>query len=195
MTSIKICLHSLWTAVKVVNIAQSVVPHWQLLISHHLYVRCVPDQETISQLQCQDRIHTDAWCICWSQCCKRSSSDFCMPSPSPLHRLATQHSDERFKRKQSESFLSQPEHIIWVSRHGTLSTLYLRLGVFLWKQYIIIANYKDFCKFLIMYSFTHTNIVFLLRHLPTEIVIFINVCYQMECFSGDSFSLFRSRFC
>ena len=34
------------------------------------------------------------------------------------------------------------------------------------------------CKFfLCMYSFTHTNIVFLFRHLPTEIVIFINVCY------------------
>ena len=50
-------------------------------------------------------------------------------------------------------------------------------------------------KFLFMYSFTHTNIVFLFRHLPTEIVIFINVCYQMKCFSGDSFSFFRSRFC
>ena len=44
-------------------------------------------------------------------------------------------------------------------------------------------------KFLFMYSFTHTNIVFLFRHLPTEIVIFINVCYQMKYFSGDSFSL------
>ena len=42
-------------------------------------------------------------------------------------------------------------------------------------------------KFLIMHSFTHTNIVFLLRPLPNEIVIFINVCYQMKCFSGDSF--------
>ena len=42
-----------------------------------------------------------------------------MPSPSPLHRLATQHFDERYKRKQSQSFLSQPEHTIWVSRQGT----------------------------------------------------------------------------
>ena len=48
-------------------------------------------------------------------------------------------------------------------------------------------------KFLFMYSFTHTNIVFLFRHLPTEIVIYINVCYQMKCFSGDSFSFFRMR--
>ena len=38
-----------------------------------------------------------------------------------------------------------------------------------------------------MYSFTHTNKSFLSRHLPTEIVIFINVCYQMKCFIGDSF--------
>ena len=35
-------------------------------------------------------------------------------------------------------------------------------------------------KFLFMYSFTHTNIVFLFRHLPTEIFIFINICYQMK---------------
>ena len=32
-------------------------------------------------------------------------------------------------------------------------------------------------KFLFMYSFTHTNIVFLFKHLPTEIVTFKNVCY------------------
>ena len=50
-------------------------------------------------------------------------------------------------------------------------------------------------KFLFMYSFTQMNIVFLFSHLPTEIAIFINVCYQMKCFSGDSFSFFRSRFC
>ena len=41
-------------------------------------------------------------------------------------------------------------------------------------------------KFLLIYSFTFTNIVFLFRHLPTE----TNVCYQMKCFSGDSFSFF-----
>ena len=105
-----------------------------------------------------------------------------MSSPSPLHRLATQHFDERYKCKQSESLLSQPEHTIWVSRHRTLKTQYLHLCVFLWKQYLILASYTD------------TNIVFLFRHLPTEIVIFINVCYQMKWFSGDSFSFFSSRF-
>ena len=40
-------------------------------------------------------------------------------------------------------------------------------------------------KFSLMYSFTHTNIVFLFRHLSTEIAILINVCYQMKCFSGE----------
>ena len=56
---------------------------------------------------------------------------FCMSGPSPLHRIATQRFDERYKRKQSESFLSQPEQTIWVSRHRTLRTQYLHLGVFL----------------------------------------------------------------
>ena len=45
-------------------------------------------------------------------------------------------------------------------------------------------------KFFFMFSFTHNNTVFLFRHLPTESVIFINVCYQMKCFSGDKFSFF-----
>ena len=133
-----------------------------------------------NSLQCQDKIHTDGWCICCSQFCKRSSwSGLCMSSPSRLHRLATQHFDARYNCKHSESFLSQPEHTIWVSRHRTLRTQYLHLGAFLWKQYKILASYKDFCKlqFLLMYSFTHTNIVFLFKHLHTEIVIFKNVCY------------------
>ena len=54
-----------------------------------------------------------------------------MSSLRPLHRQAAQHFDERFIRKQSESFLSQPEQTIWVSRHRTLTTQYLHLGVFL----------------------------------------------------------------
>ena len=73
-----------------------------------------------------------------------------MSSLRPLHRQAAQHFDERNKRKQSESFLSQPEHFdernkrkqsesflnqpehtIFVSRHRTLRTQYLHLGVFL----------------------------------------------------------------
>ena len=95
-------------------------------------------------MHCQDRIH-GAWCICCSQCCKQSSwSGLCMSNPSPLHRLATQHFDGCYKSKQSESILSQPEHIIGVSRHITLRIQYLDLGVFIWRQYIIIESYKDF---------------------------------------------------
>ena len=87
---------------------------------------------------------------------------------------------------------SQPKHTIWVSRHRTLRTQYLHLGVFLWKQYKILASYKDFCQLqlLFMYSFIHDNTFFLFKHLNTEIVIFKNVCYQINCFSGDSFSFF-----
>ena len=48
-------------------------------------------------------------------------------------------------------------------------------------------------KFLVMYSFTHTNIALPFRHLATEIVIFMNVCYQMKCFIADSFSFFEEQ--
>ena len=67
-----------------------------------------------------------------------------MLSFTSLHRLATKHFDERYKRKQSESFLSQPEHTIWVSRHRPLRTQYLHMGVFLLKMHIILESYKDF---------------------------------------------------
>ena len=121
-------------------------------------------------------------------------SGLCISSPIPLHQLATQHFDQPYNRTQSESFLIQQEHTIWVLRNRTLRTQYLHLGVFLWKQYIILGRYKDYklqvAKILFMYSFTDTKIVFLFRHLPTEIGIFINVCYQMKCFSGDSFPFF-----
>ena len=56
-----------------------------------------------------------------------------MSSLRPLHQQAAQHFDERYKRKQSESFLSQQEHTIWVSRNRTLRTKYLHLDVFLEK--------------------------------------------------------------
>ena len=48
-------------------------------------------------------------------------------------------------------------------------------------------------KLLFMYSFTQTKIVFLFKHLPSEIVIFKNVCYQMKCFSRNSFSFFKEQ--
>ena len=110
-----------------------------------------------------------------------------MSSPCPLHRLATQRFDEHYKCKQSESFLSQLEHTIWVSRHRISRAQYLQLVLFLWKQYIILASYKNLCRFanfLFIYSFTPL----LFRHLPTEIINLINVYYQVKCFSGDTFS-------
>ena len=72
-----------------------------------------------------------------------------MSSPSPLHRLATPNFHERFKRKQSESFLSQSEY----SRHRTLWTQYLHLGVFLWKQYIL-STFLISCEVQTTYSKT-----------------------------------------
>ena len=75
---------------------------------------------------------------------------------------------------------------------------HLGLKTELWKpniyiQYIIIASCKDFWKLssLFMYFFTHTNIVFLFRHLPTEIDIFITGWSV----SVVIVSFFRSRFC
>ena len=156
------------------------------------------DQEILSELQCQDRNHIDAWCICCSQGSKRSSwSGLCMLIPCSLHRLVTQNFDGHYKGKHGESFLSQADHTIWFSRHRTLRTQHLPLSVFLWKYYIILASYKDFCK---LQSFSLctpllTLTVFLFRHLLTEIVIFINVCYQIKRFSDDSVSFYRSRYC
>ena len=121
----------------------------------------------------------------------------CMASPSSLYRLATQHFDEHCKRKQTESFLSQPKHTIWVSRHRTLEPKFIS-GCFSLKAVHNSCKFERLlqaAKFLFMFSFTHTNVLFIFRHLPTEIVIFINVCCQMKCFSGASFSLFRSKFC
>ena len=53
-----------------------------------------------------------------------------MSSLHPLHQHAAQHFDEPKKGKQSELFLSKPEHTIFVSRHRTLRNQYLHLGVF-----------------------------------------------------------------
>ena len=113
----------------------------------------------------------------------------------PLHRLATKRFDERYKRKQSESLLSQPEHTIWVLRQKTLTTQYIHSSIFLWKQYITLASYKLFWKLRSFCLCTPLLIISLFWHLLTEIVNFTNVGYQRKCFNVDSFSFFRSRFC
>ena len=70
-----------------------------------------------------------------------------MSNLCPLHRLAAQHFDERFISKQNESFLSQAEHTIWVSKHRTLKTQYFHLGDFLWKQYKFFTKTFARCSF------------------------------------------------
>ena len=73
---------------------------------------------------------------------------------------------------------------------GSLGTELWEPSIYIWVlfsessiKFLQVSKTFASCKFLFMYSFTHTNIVFLFRHLPTEIGIFINVCYQMKCFS------------
>ena len=75
-----------------------------------------------------------------------------------VNLIRSLHAKSPSMRKQSESFLIQPGQTIWVSRHTTLRTQYLCLGVFLWNQYKILLSYKGFCKlqFLFMYSSSKT---------------------------------------
>ena len=106
--------------------------------------------------------------------------------------------------------MSAATHTEWVDFEPTSqNTPFGFQGTELWQPNIYIwvfsskAAYNS-CKlerllqvteFLFMYCFTHTNIIFLSEYLPTEIVIFISACYQMKCFTGDSFSFFGNRFC
>ena len=86
-----------------------------------------------------------------------------MLSPSPLHRLATQHFHEHYKHKQSEQFLSQPEHTIWVSRHGNFESPIFTFGCFSLKALYNCCKLQrllQVAKPLFMYYFTRTNIVF-----------------------------------
>ena len=83
------------------------------------------------------------------------------------------------------------------THHLSLKAQNLENPIFTFGCFSLKAVYNSYKlqRLLIMYFFTHINLVFLFRNLPTEIVIFINVFYQMKSFSGDSFFFFRSRFC
>ena len=96
------------------------------------------------------------------------------------------------------SYFSASQNTAFGSQGKNFENLMFTFGCF-----SLTAIY-NFCKLqrrlqvatiLIMNSFSHTNILFLFRCLPTEILIFINVCYQMKCFGDDSVSCFRNRFC
>ena len=66
-----------------------------------------------------------------------------------IHCIDQQHNNilaNATNAKQSESFLSHPYYTIWVLRRRTLRTQYLHLCVLVWKQCIILASYKGFCK-------------------------------------------------
>ena len=94
-----------------------------------------------------------------------------------MDRLATQHFDERYKRNQSESFLKQAERNLDLKAQNFENPIFT-LGCFYLKA--VYNSYKlkrllQVARFLFMYSFT----TLLFRQLPTEIAIFINICYQI----------------
>ena len=100
---------------------------------------------------------------------------------------------------QTEWIIFEPSRI----HHLNLKAQNFQNRIFTFGYFSLKAVYNS-CKlqrllqvarFLFMYSFTLIDIVFLFRHMPTEIFIFINDCYQIKCFNGDSFFFFRSRFC
>ena len=115
-----------------------------------------------------------------------------MSSPSPLHRLATQNFDERPTNADRVSHFWASQNTPLGSQAQSFENPIFTFGCFSLKavynpcklQRILIV-----AKFLFMYSFT----TLLFRHLPTEIFIFINVCYPIQCFSGDSFSFFSEQ--
>ena len=118
-----------------------------------------------------------------------------MSSPSPLHRLVSNTTFWWEVQIQIEWVIFEPA---W-THHLCLKAQNFENPVFTFGCFSLKAVYNScklqrilrVTKFLIMYSFTHTNIIFLTRHLPTKLVISINVCYQMKCFS---FSFLRAGF-
>ena len=73
----------------VVNVARFIVATDSNEIPHHLYVYGVTNQEILSKLQCQDRIHSNASCINCFQDCKSSWSSLFMWNTRSLHQPAT----------------------------------------------------------------------------------------------------------
>ena len=102
---------------------------------------------------------------------------------------------ERYKRKQWVIFEPARTHHLGLKAQNFQNPIFT-FGCFSLNAVYNSCNLQrllQVVKFLFMYSFTHTKIDFLPRYLPTEIIIFINVCYHMKCFSGDSFSFFQEQ--
>ena len=88
-----------------------------------------------------------------------------MASRSPLNRIVTQHFDERYKRQHVSHFEPARTHYLGLKAQNSENQIFTFECLFLKKQYIILLCFKDLqvAKFLIMYAFTHTNIVFLFQ--------------------------------
>ena len=83
--------------------------------------------------------------------------------------------DKQHNILMSASYANRVGHF-WASQNKSFRSL----GTEVWEHNIYIwVFYKDFymLQLLFMYSFTHTNIAFLFKYLPTEIFIFKNVYY------------------
>ena len=110
----------------------------------------------------------------------------------PVHYINQQHNI-----LMSATNANRVSHF-WVSQNTPFGSQ----GTELWEPNIYIRIFffesgiwfLQVSKSLFMYSFTNTNIAFLFRHLPTETVSFIIVCYQLKCLSGESFSFFGAGF-
>ena len=110
--------------------------------------------------------------------------------------------DKQYKISMSAANANRVSHV-WASQNTSFRSQGTELrepNNYIWISFLKavynsckLQRLLQVAKFLVMYSFTHTNIVFLFRHLATEIVIFMNVCYQMKCFIADSFSFFEEQ--
>ena len=99
-----------------------------------------------------------------------------MSSLRPFHRQAAHHFDERCKRKQTAS-----QNIPF----GSLGTEPWEPDIYICMlfsessiKFLQVTRTFASCKVFVYVLIYFHNIVFFFRHLPTEIVIFINVCYQ-----------------
>ena len=134
----------------VANVAQPAVSHWYQLNSSKSSCSLGSWSRHSFRIVVQDRIHTDASCICCSQGWKRSLwSGLCTSSPSPLHRLATQHFDEHYTQRVS-NFWANLHFNFWVFTFGCFSLKAVYSSCKL-------ERLLQVTKFLFMYSFTHTN--------------------------------------
>ena len=96
-----------------------------------------------------------------------------MSSLRPLHRQAAQHFDERYKCK----------HTIWVSRHRTLRTQYLHLGIFFESSIKFLQVTKTFAS----YSFCLCTPLLTLTCLSFQAPTYLNCHLQKRLLLDEVF--------